>query len=93
MKRSRINEIMAEADEMIRRYGFVLPPFAFWTPDEFKAKQDRARARHRRPLRLGHHRLRRGATTTKWACSCSPCATDGWPICNAAAACAMPKSC
>ncbi len=40
MKRSRINQIMAEADEMIRHYGFVLPPFAYWTPDEFKAKRD-----------------------------------------------------
>lgn len=38
MKRSRINDIMAEADEMIRAYGFVLPPWAYWTPDEFKAR-------------------------------------------------------
>lgn len=28
MTRSRINAIMAEADEMIRCNGFVLPPFA-----------------------------------------------------------------
>ncbi|MBU0780323.1 MAG: D-lyxose/D-mannose family sugar isomerase [Alphaproteobacteria bacterium] len=38
MKRSRINQIMAEADEMIRSYGFVLPPFASWSPDQFKAR-------------------------------------------------------
>ncbi|TMV38089.1 D-lyxose/D-mannose family sugar isomerase, partial [Thioclava sp. BHET1] len=38
MKRSTINEIMAEADEFIRSFGFVLPPFAGWTPEEFKAK-------------------------------------------------------
>ena len=37
MKRSRVNDIMAEADDMIRRHGFVLPPFAYWTPEEFKA--------------------------------------------------------
>lgn len=37
MKRSRVNQIMAEADEMIRSYGFVLPPFARWTPEQFKA--------------------------------------------------------
>ncbi len=43
MKRSRINAIMAEADDMIRHYGFVLPPFARWSPDEFKAKKDVAR--------------------------------------------------
>ncbi len=39
MKRSRINEIIAEADEMIRRHGFALPPFAFWTPEEFRARR------------------------------------------------------
>ena len=43
MKRSRINKIMAEADEMIRLYGFTLPPFAYWTPDEFRSKADIAR--------------------------------------------------
>lgn len=40
MKRSRVNEIMRSADEMIRHYGFVLPPFAHWTPDQFKARTD-----------------------------------------------------
>lgn len=44
MKRSRINEIMAAADEMIRSYGFVLPPFAYWTPEEFKANAKQAQA-------------------------------------------------
>jgi len=29
---------MAQADEMIRTYGFTLPPWAYWTPDEFRAK-------------------------------------------------------
>lgn len=43
MKRSRINEILAESDEMIRHYGFELPPFAKWTPDEFVARQETAR--------------------------------------------------
>jgi D-lyxose ketol-isomerase len=43
MKRSRINQIMAEADDMIRHHGFVLPPFAYWTPDEFKARAQAAR--------------------------------------------------
>ena len=43
MKRSRVNEIMGAADEMIRHYGFVLPPFAFWSPGEFKANAGRAR--------------------------------------------------
>ena len=44
MKRSRINDIMAEADEMIRSHGFALPPFAYWTPDEFKARAASAQA-------------------------------------------------
>ena len=43
MKRSRINRIMAEADEMIRRHGFVLPPFAYWSPKEFVDRTDTAR--------------------------------------------------
>ena len=38
MKRSQVNEIMGAADEMIRRHGFVLPPFAYWQPDEFVEK-------------------------------------------------------
>lgn len=43
MKRSRINAIMAEADDMIRSYGFTLPPFARWTPSEFQANASAAR--------------------------------------------------
>jgi D-lyxose ketol-isomerase len=43
MKRSTINSIMAEADDLIRKYGFVLPPFAYWTPEEFKSRKDTAR--------------------------------------------------
>jgi hypothetical protein len=42
MKRSEINEIMAQADEMIRSYGFVLPPWAYWTPAEFVARKQSA---------------------------------------------------
>ena len=44
MKRSRINDIMARAEEMIRRHGFVLPPFASWTPDQFRARTDADRS-------------------------------------------------
>ncbi|MCQ0969987.1 D-lyxose/D-mannose family sugar isomerase [Paracoccus sp. TK19116] len=36
MQRSRINRIRAEAAEFIDRAGFRLPPFAHWTPDEFR---------------------------------------------------------
>jgi len=44
VKRSTINEIMASADDMIRHFGFTLPPFAYWSPDEFKANAPRANA-------------------------------------------------
>ncbi len=44
MKRSTINEIMAAADDMIRSFGFTLPPFAYWSPDEFKANAANANA-------------------------------------------------
>ncbi|MCJ7873953.1 D-lyxose/D-mannose family sugar isomerase [Marinovum sp. 2_MG-2023] len=43
MKRSRINDIIQNADDMMRQFGFVLPPFAYWTPEEFKANKDKAR--------------------------------------------------
>jgi D-lyxose ketol-isomerase len=38
MKRSEINQIMREADAFIRRHGFHLPPFAYWTPEEWRRK-------------------------------------------------------
>lgn len=34
MKRSRVNEIISQADEFIRSFGYILPPFAYWTPSE-----------------------------------------------------------
>ncbi len=44
MKRSTINDIMAAADEMIQSFGFKLPPFAYWTPEEFAARKGEAEA-------------------------------------------------
>lgn len=38
MKRSRVNGIMAEAEELIAAHGFVLPPFARWSPEEFRRR-------------------------------------------------------
>lgn len=35
---------MAAADDMIKSYGFRLPPFAYWTPDEFAARASDAKA-------------------------------------------------
>jgi hypothetical protein len=51
MKRSEINAIMAEANRMIRRFGFVLPPFAHWSPAAFRAR--RAEAAHVIAARCG----------------------------------------
>jgi D-lyxose ketol-isomerase len=38
MKRSEINRHIAFAKEFFARHNFKLPPFAFWTPEEWKAK-------------------------------------------------------
>lgn len=43
MKRSRINALLSEGEEIIRSHGFILPPFADWTPNVFTARQDAAR--------------------------------------------------
>ncbi len=43
MKRSEINSIMRRADEFIRQQNFRLPPFAYWTPEEWKCKGPEAR--------------------------------------------------
>ena len=39
MKRSQVNAILAEADAFIRSFGFVLPPFAHWSPAKMKARR------------------------------------------------------
>lgn len=38
MKRSEINAIIRDADEFVRRNHFYLPPFAYWTPEEWTRK-------------------------------------------------------
>lgn len=39
MKRSRVNEIIRASDAFIRSFGYVMPPFAYWTPDELKQRR------------------------------------------------------
>jgi D-lyxose ketol-isomerase len=39
MRRSKVNEIMREADAFIRSFGFILPPFAYWRPEEMRARR------------------------------------------------------
>jgi hypothetical protein len=38
MKRSEINAIMSDADEFLRERSFYLPPFAYWSPEEWSTK-------------------------------------------------------
>ena len=44
IKRSRVNQIMRESDEFIRSFGYIMPPFAYWSPSEFKARKTEAQA-------------------------------------------------
>ncbi|MFD1343997.1 D-lyxose/D-mannose family sugar isomerase [Litorisediminicola beolgyonensis] len=37
MKRSRVNEILAEADAFLKSHGYVLPPFAYLAPEALRA--------------------------------------------------------
>ena len=53
MKRSTINDIMAAADEMMRAYGFTLPPFAYWTPEAFRDRVADGSARRIADARMG----------------------------------------
>jgi D-lyxose ketol-isomerase len=43
MKRSEINTIMQAADEFIHSRGFYLPPFAYWTPEDWSQKGEEVR--------------------------------------------------
>jgi D-lyxose ketol-isomerase len=38
MKRSEVNEIIRESDKFIGSFGYVMPPFAYWSPEELKAR-------------------------------------------------------
>lgn len=38
MKRSEINRIIRESEAFIKSLGFMLPPFASWTPEEWSKK-------------------------------------------------------
>lgn len=37
MKRSEVNAILKEGDAFIRSFGYILPPFAYYSPDEMRA--------------------------------------------------------
>jgi D-lyxose ketol-isomerase len=39
MKRSEVNEIIRAGDAFIRSFGFILPPFAYWSPEQMVARK------------------------------------------------------
>jgi D-lyxose ketol-isomerase len=53
VKRSEVNEIMRSADDFIRSFGFRLPPFAYWSPDEMQARAAEGRIAGILDARLG----------------------------------------
>lgn len=53
MKRSTVNDIMAAADDMIRAHGFTLPPFAYWSPEDFRDRVGDGSARRIAASRMG----------------------------------------
>lgn len=38
MNRSDVNTILRESDAFIRSHGHILPPFAYWSPDEMRSE-------------------------------------------------------
>ena len=44
IKRSDVNRVMREADAFIRSFGYILPPFAYWSPKEFRERRGEAQA-------------------------------------------------
>jgi len=36
MKRSVVNEIIRESDKIIRSFGYIMPPFAYWSPEKLQ---------------------------------------------------------
>ena len=75
IKRSEVNRIMREADKFIRSFGYILPPFAYWSPKEFKDRKGEAQM----------------IIDRNWGCFCSPCAMATTATSARAAACSTPK--
>ena len=39
MQRSEVNDIIRAADAFIRSFGFILPPFAYWSPQTMRDRR------------------------------------------------------
>lgn len=53
MKRSEINALLRDAADFFEKMHFLLPPFAFWSPDDWKAHWDDPEYREIRENALG----------------------------------------
>ncbi|MDQ8196131.1 D-lyxose/D-mannose family sugar isomerase [Coraliomargarita sp. SDUM461004] len=42
MKRSELNTLIQNAESLLQKYCFHLPPFAFWTPEDWNARGSEA---------------------------------------------------
>ncbi|MDW4498953.1 D-lyxose/D-mannose family sugar isomerase [Sulfitobacter sp. D35] len=39
MDRSQVNEILKEGDAFFRKHGFILPPYAYWSPERIRGAE------------------------------------------------------
>lgn len=78
MKRSSINDIIRDGDAFIRSSGYILPPFAYWSLEEMKARRKTSAGIFERRLGwdvtdYGH---KRGSTSLAFCCSHSATAAS-----------------
>ncbi len=43
MKRSVVNKIIEDAKELLHKYNITLPPFGYWTPEDWKGRSEECR--------------------------------------------------
>jgi len=78
MRRSNINDILAQSDDFMRSFGVTLPPFAYWSVDEFRANAHHAGALIEAHAWAGISPIMAARILPIWACFCSQRATDRW---------------
>ena len=84
MKRSTVNEIIRESDKFIRSFGYVMPPFAYWSADEMVARTGSDRLvnsfnNRRNDFRLRSRAKLRFMTSSKWVARTSVAITTVLP--------------
>ena len=86
MKRSQVNEILKEGDAFIRSFGYVMPPFAYLSPEELKAS-DHKMIKERG---MGWDITDYGQESMmKWGCFCSRSVMAWFKTSKMAPACSM----